>query len=182
MEAKLMHHYLPHYTYEDYCQWEGRWELIDGIPIAMSPAPREQHQIVAGNLFAVFRQVLKETCKNCRALLPIDWKVKEDTVLQPDLSVICGPLLETAFLPFAPQLVAEVLSPSTALKDRNAKFRIYEEEGVKYYLILDVKKKKMEVYELINNKYQLVSENPSSFNFTFHNNCSLTIPFDELWD
>jgi hypothetical protein len=35
---------LPHYTYEDYCRWEGQWELIDGIPYAMSPMPRPQHQ------------------------------------------------------------------------------------------------------------------------------------------
>ncbi len=35
---------LPYYTYEDYCRWEGRWELIDGIPFAMSPAPTPRHQ------------------------------------------------------------------------------------------------------------------------------------------
>ena len=35
---------LPYYTYEDYCHWEGRWELIDGIPYAMSPAPNPIHQ------------------------------------------------------------------------------------------------------------------------------------------
>ena len=75
-----------------------------------------------------------------------------------------------------------MLSPSTALKDRNAKFKIYEEQGVKYYLIIDVREKRLEVYQLVNDKYQLVSENPSVFNFTFHDNCSITVPFDELWD
>jgi Uma2 family endonuclease len=177
-----MHHYIPHYTYEDYCQWEGRWELIDGIPVAMSPVPRPAHQIVGGVLFSIFREQLKKNCKSCIACPPIDWLVKDDTVLQPDFLVICGPPLDNAYLAFPPELVAEVLSPSTAIKDRNAKFKIYEEKGVKYYLILDVKLKKLEVYQLIEGKYQLVSENPPSFDFTFHNNCSITVSFDELWD
>ena len=43
---------LPHYTYEDYCNWEGRWELIDGIPFAMSPAPTPRHQWLIANIIA----------------------------------------------------------------------------------------------------------------------------------
>ncbi|NPA51584.1 MAG: Uma2 family endonuclease, partial [Aquificae bacterium] len=42
--------YLPHYTYEDYKNWEGRWELIDGVPYAMSPAPAPKHQIVSNKI------------------------------------------------------------------------------------------------------------------------------------
>ncbi|HZH65515.1 MAG TPA: hypothetical protein VEY10_11550 [Flavisolibacter sp.] len=45
---------LPYYTYEDYVQWEGKWELIDGIPHAMSPAPTPKHQIIANTLGALF--------------------------------------------------------------------------------------------------------------------------------
>jgi hypothetical protein len=41
---------LPHYTYDDYVHWEGKWELIDGIPYAMSPAPVPKHQVVSNNL------------------------------------------------------------------------------------------------------------------------------------
>jgi Uma2 family endonuclease len=182
MEALRMHHYLPHYTWDDYCQWEGRWELIDGIPIAMSPLPIEQHQIVASNLYLIFKLTLKGKCDACRAVPPIDWKVKEDTVLQPDFLVICGPALGKGPLAFSPALTAEVLSPSTAVKDRNAKFKIYQEQGVKYYLILDIRLKKLEVYELVNAQYQLASVNPSSFDFSFHDDCSVSVPFDEVWD
>ncbi len=35
---------LPYYTYEDYLRWEGQWEVIEGIPYAMSPMPRPEHQ------------------------------------------------------------------------------------------------------------------------------------------
>ncbi|MCY7293076.1 MAG: Uma2 family endonuclease, partial [Ferruginibacter sp.] len=74
------HKYLPHYTYEDYCMWEGNWELIDGIPYAMSPAPVMKHQLVNVNICAIFRDALKKGCGKCKAYMPIDWKVKEDTV------------------------------------------------------------------------------------------------------
>jgi hypothetical protein len=43
----LAEKYLPYYTYEDYKQWEGNWELINGIPYAMAPSPLKKHQLVA---------------------------------------------------------------------------------------------------------------------------------------
>ena len=57
---------IPHYTYEDYCRWEGQWELIDGIPYAMSPAPRPEHQAIATNLASEFRIALKKTDVNVK--------------------------------------------------------------------------------------------------------------------
>ena len=79
---------LPYYTYEDYVQWEGKWELIDGIPHAMSPAPTPKHQIIANTLGALFYFSLKK-CKHCKAAQAIDYKISEDTVIQPDISVLC---------------------------------------------------------------------------------------------
>ena len=61
---------LPHYTYEDYCRWEGQWELIDGIPYAMSPAPRPEHQSIATNLAAELRLALKKNKCNCKVYQP----------------------------------------------------------------------------------------------------------------
>lgn len=58
---------LPHYTYEEYCKWEGRWELIDGIPFAMSPAPLPEHQLIGGNVICEFKSAVKRSgCKNCK--------------------------------------------------------------------------------------------------------------------
>jgi len=56
-------------------------------------------------------------CKNCRAMQPVDYKIGDDIVLQPDLLVVCKPI-NKPYLDFAPALVAEILSPATALKDR----------------------------------------------------------------
>ena len=172
---------IPHYTYEDYCHWEGRWQLIDGHPIAMSPLPVPKHQRVGGNLYGIFNDVLLDHCNECLAYPPIDWLVKDDTVLQPDLLIACEKI-DKKYLDFPPVLVAEILSPSTALIDRNEKFQIYESQKVKYYLILDVKTRKIEVYELVEGQYQPSAINPDTFTFNLHHSCSVSISFDKLWD
>jgi Uma2 family endonuclease len=114
---------LPHYTYSDYLHWEGKWELIEGIPYAMRPAPIPKHQLTASKLNRSFGNAL-EDC-NCEVYQPIDYKISEDTILQPDLLVVCQPI-EKNFLDFPPALVVEILSTSTASKDRLYKFNLYQ--------------------------------------------------------
>ena len=75
--------YLPNYTYDDYKKWEGNWELIYGVPYAMAPAPMIKHQAISNKIAWQLQNNLKE-CKACQALLPIDWKIDESTVVQPD--------------------------------------------------------------------------------------------------
>src|SRR5436305_12741794 len=82
---------LPHYTYEDYEQWEGRWELIDGVPYAMSPLPVPKHQRIAVGISAEFSAALKK-CKRCTVYQPLDYKIKEDTIIQPDMLIVCEPI------------------------------------------------------------------------------------------
>jgi len=78
--------------------------------------------------------------------------VDDTTVIQPDLLVVCKPI-EGHYLTFAPELVVEILSPSTVLKDRNTKYDIYQNEGVKYYIIVDPEEEIYEIYELKEGKY-----------------------------
>ena len=178
---QVAHKYLPHYTYNDYCLWEGNWELIDGIPYAMSPAPTLKHQLVNGNLYSAFKDALKKGCGKCKAYIPIDWKVKENTIVQPDLSIVCGEG-NKKFLDYPPILVAEILSPSTALKDRNLKKEIYASQAVKYYLILDPAFNKIEIYEIINGLYSPIAISPKNFIFTFEDGCSAEVNFEDIWD
>ncbi len=173
--------YIPHYTYEDYCQWEGQWELIDGIAIAMSPAPIPKHQWISGLLFNFFYLSTKDICKQCRPYQAIDWLVKDDTVLQPDLLIACN-AIHKKYIDFSPVLVVEILSPSTAIKDRNAKYQIYESQRVKYYLVIDILIEKIEIYELIDDQYQPVAISPGSFDFNLHEDCTIRVEFDQLWD
>jgi Uma2 family endonuclease len=170
---------LPHYTYEDYALWEGKWEVIDGVPYAMSPAPVPRHQIVAGNLHAELRQQLKQ-CKKCQVSQPVDYIVQDDIILQPDILVLCQEATKK-YIDFPPTLVAEILSPSTALKDRHTKFSIYESQGIRYYIIVDADKNEAEVYELIDKQYQLVAKG-SQFDFNFNlEECKAAINFSQIW-
>ena len=130
---------LPYYTYKDYCNWEGRWELIEGIPFAMSPAPSPRHQWIVANILFELKKSLKEAaCTACKAYNFVDVKVEEDTILQPDASIICGTIAKS-FVDFPPALVVEILSESTVLKDRITKFSIYAKFGIKYYLVVPQK-------------------------------------------
>jgi Uma2 family endonuclease len=110
---------FPYYTYSDYVKWEGRWEIIDGMPYAMSPAPAPKHQYVVSQIQYEFNLAIKQNkCKKCKVYDFIDIKINEDTVIQPDTLIVCNEITKP-FLDFSPTLVVEVLSPSTALKDLN---------------------------------------------------------------
>jgi Uma2 family endonuclease len=150
--AALKEEDLPHYTYDDYVQWEGRWELIQGIPYAMVPAPVKKHQRICGEIFGELRELLKE-CEKCVVFLPVDWSITDDTVVQPDVLVVCGEDMEGVKLEKTPVMVFEVLSPSTSKKDRNIKYRLYEGAGVKYYCIVDPETDSADVFVLQKEKY-----------------------------
>jgi Uma2 family endonuclease len=173
--------YLPNYTYADYCQWEGQWELIEGIPYAMAPTPTPSHQWTNGTIFTEFNKALKKNCKSCKAYPPLDWKINAKTILQPDLLIVCKKI-EKKFLDFTPILVAEILSPSTALKDRNVKKHIYQSQGVKYFLILNPQTKKNEIYELINDEYVLKTVSPKTFTFILQDGCKAKVDFSDIWE
>jgi Uma2 family endonuclease len=173
--------YRPHYTYEDYCQWEGKWELIEGMPYAMSPAPVPAHQRANSTLIFEFESALKVGCKKCKLYLPLDWKITEDTIVQPDVLIVCDKI-EKKFLDFPPVLIVEVLSPATAAKDRGLKMEIYQAQKVKYYLIADPQFKKLEVYQLLNDKYEPVSINPVTYTFTLQDDCIAEVNLSDIWD
>ncbi|GAA4744033.1 Uma2 family endonuclease [Flavisolibacter ginsenosidimutans] len=171
---------LPYYTYEDYVQWEGRWELIDGIPYAMSPAPTPKHQMIANTLGALFYLALKN-CKHCKAYQFVDFKIAEHTIVQPDISILCRPTTKK-FVDFPPSLVVEILSTSTALKDRHAKSTLYRQQDIPFYLIVSTDTEETEVYVLENGEYVLKQKGKEfQYSFQFEEGCEATIDFAEIW-
>jgi Uma2 family endonuclease len=173
--------YRPYYTYDEYCLWEGKWELIEGMPYAMCPAPVPAHQNVNGNIYSELKAAVILGCNKCKVYLPLDWKISEDTVVQPDVLVVCKKI-EKKFLDFPPVLVVEILSPSTGSKDRHEKMELYLSQKVKYYLIIDPQFKKVEVYELIHDQYLPVALNPATFIFSLHADCIAEVNLLDIWD
>lgn len=145
------------YTYADYMQFpeDIRCELINGMVCDM-PAPSPEHQAVAFALYGVFYNFLKgHPCKAFPApfdlLLPEGGESEEmtPTVLQPDLSVFCDPSkIIKAGAMGGPDLVVEILSPSTALRDQIGKMALYARHGVREYWIIDPLKKWLKVFLL----------------------------------
>lgn len=151
MAAKLA--YIPRYTAEDLARWEDRWELIEGVPHAMSPAPAIRHQQLSARLHVLLAEAL-ETCEACHALLAVNWRISDETVVIPDNLVVCtDEPPEGVYLTQPPALVAEVLSPVTALKDRTAKHALYEEQGVRHYVLVDPEAELVEAFERERGRY-----------------------------
>lgn len=173
---------LPCYTYEEYKRWEGQWEIIYGIAYAMYPMPMIKHQHISNNIAWELKNQLKD-CAMCKALLPVDWKISEETIVQPDNSVICHSPEHEAYITKAPKIIFEILSPSTAKKDTGLKYDLYEKEGVAYYIIVNPNDNVAKVYELKEGRYIKVcdaSDEKVSFEIS---ECGKSIEFDfaKIW-
>jgi len=172
----------PHYSYDEYKLWEGKWELIEGAPYAMAPAPMIEHQNISANIAWQLKELFKE-CEKCQTLLPIDWKVSEDTIVQPDNLVICHKPSNPAYITQAPEIIFEILSKSTAHKDEGIKFDLYEREGVSYYIIVNPTDKMAKVYYLQDGKYAKLKDTYDE-SVTFKvDACSKELHFDfsKIW-
>jgi Uma2 family endonuclease len=146
-------------TYGDYKTWprDERWELIEGVPFDMSPAPKRIHQEVSAVIFTKIRQFLcNSPCTAYAApfdvLLPALGEENEDdvtSVVQPDISVICDKTkLTEAGCTGAPDWIVEIISPYTSKKDFDEKFKLYEKHKVREYWIIDPGNRYIHIYLL----------------------------------
>ena len=132
------------HTIEAWATWEGRWELINGEAYAMT-APSPEHQRMSRDLtWAIHGAILEGRTRHgggsCEVLAaPLDLYLPgEQSVYQPDLVVVCDPARITAKgIEGVPDLVVEILSPSTASRDLARKRWAYEAAGIPEYLIVD---------------------------------------------
>lgn len=126
------------FTYSDYVHWpeDERWEIIGGEAYVMTPAPTTRHQAILQYLSTQFGNFFKGS--GCRPFpAPTDVVFDAQNVVQPDLLVVCDKSKITENnIQGAPDLVVEILSPSTALKDKREKRALYERFGVREYLII----------------------------------------------
>jgi Uma2 family endonuclease len=154
------------FTLDQWSSWpEGeRWELIGGVAYAMSPAPRVPHQGLVGSLFfEVFSFLQKKKCRTFVApvdvFLPKGDPKSSDTVVQPDVFVVCDPdKIKDDGIHGAPDFIVEVLSDSTAYKDMTAKKELYERSGVREYWIVNPGSGSVFTYVLLDGRYGPTTE------------------------
>lgn len=148
------------YTEKDYQLLEegAPFQLING-DLVMSPSLTLKHQIVNGKLFMFISKHLEKNDLGGLCLFsPIDVVLDDENIFQPDLIYISVErkieLLQDRIMG-APDLIIEILSPSTAYYDLKQKKDFYERYGVKEYLIIDPMRFDAEVYILTDNKFEL---------------------------
>jgi Uma2 family endonuclease len=158
---------IPRNTIRDLEAWEDRWELLEGIPHAMSPAPSIRHQQVSQRL---------------TALVAGSWRIDDETVVIPDALVVCtARKLEGVFLTEAPALVVEILSPSTALNDRTVKRELYAQQGVHHYLLADLDTETVEGLELEGGVTAATQRGGGGVEAFDLGPCPLSLDFGALW-
>ena len=129
-------------------------ETINGREYLMSPRPASRHLRTASNIHGLFWQFLRG--KRCEAFFEPDVFLDEETNVVPDVVIVCDKdKIKYNGIHGAPDLVVEVLSPSTAARDRGIKKAAYEKAGVKEYWIVDPSVKSVEVYHLQEGRLEL---------------------------
>ncbi len=153
----------PHikFTYEDYkniAESETkRYELLGG-EFYMAPAPIPYHQYISKKLFHCLYEHTREHDLGEVYYSPIDVVLSSEDVVQPDILFIAKErlgLIGEEALHGAPDLMIEILSPSTAERDRTLKKTLYARSGVKEFWIVDPIAKTVEVLVLTQQGYQL---------------------------
>lgn len=152
------------YTLADALTWDEQdhVELIDGYPVMMSPPPVRVHQKIAFELGRQLGNYLEgKTCEAYSAPFAVrpferdgDSPEDVDTMVEPDITVVCDPSkLDDIGCKGAPDLVMEILSPSTQRHDKFTKFNLYQRAGVREYWIIDPRDKSVQVFVLEDGRY-----------------------------
>lgn len=150
------------YTYADYLMWKikDRVEILKGKIFKMSPAPAISHQSISFNLSGLlFMYFYNKPCKVFASPFDVVLKNKngkEDSVVQPDLCVVCDPkkLADGKRCQGAPDLIIEILSPGNSKKELKNKYELYQEAGVREYWLVHPQDEYVIINVLENNQYR----------------------------
>ena len=143
----------PRYTFADLLTWDdsAHYELIDGEAYMMAP-PLRVHQEISGELYWQIASFLRgKPCKVYAAPFAVRpfADETEDTVVEPDITVVCDSAkLDRYGCKGAPDMVIEILSPSTRHRDLSMKYRLYQRAGVREYWIVDPDRRAVQTFRL----------------------------------
>ncbi|HEY6324051.1 MAG TPA: Uma2 family endonuclease [Thermoanaerobaculia bacterium] len=151
-------------TYADLCRLPDdglRHELIDGEHY-MTPAPTHGHQQVAMNVAGHLFMYLRERRRGRVYMAPLDVLFSDADVVEPDVLYVSKKRLraqqDERCLTVVPDLVVEVLSPSTRRVDRGAKRSLYERQGVTEYWLIDPVLETVQVFRLKRGRFELAAD------------------------
>ena len=153
-----------HWTYDDFLRLPDdgyRYEIIDGV-LYMVNAPDPEHQFAVGEIFAELRNFVKVNQLGAVYTAPIEVHLPDIArPVQPDVLFIAKArrnIVKAKFIEGAPDIIVEVMSPSTMRTDRRIKFDAYERAGVREYWIVNPKTRSIEVYAPVQGEFDLHGE------------------------
>lgn len=145
------------HTYADmvrYLPEDSRYELIAGKLRDMSPAPNLQHSEIAQLLYEKIRSYLERSQVK---IAPVDLKLDEENIVQPDLMVILSGTKTTGqYIDVIPDLVIEIASPGSPVYDYTHKYFLYERFGVREYWIVNPMENTVDVFRLGKTGFELI--------------------------
>ena len=174
---------IPKYNVDEYQLWKGDWELWEGSPVAMSPSSFAKHGSVTAQIVTALNTAVDAAQCNASVIVAVDWIVSSDTVVRPDVTVVCGAIPEKHIME-SPSIAIEVLSPSTRNNDLGFKRGLYEEQQVPWYLILDPENERLAVLSIgSSGKYEEVAtpNKTEPLKISICDDCELEIAIDRLF-
>lgn len=152
METKIK------YNYQDYLQLpeDRRYEIIDG-DLFMVPSPNANHQRTLANIFYIFSRHVRENDTGTVYCAPFDVLFSEEDIVQPDIIFVSNEnkkIITKDNIEGAPDLLVEILSPSTSKRDIGIKKKLYARHGVREYWIVDPENETVEILRLSGKEYE----------------------------
>ncbi len=151
------------YSYADYLTWDEneRWELFDGVPYIQA-APSRIHQEISLSLLIQFANYLEgKPCKVYHAPFCVRLDIEKNdedvkNVVEPDITIVCDSTkLDERGCKGSPDMIIEILSPTSGKNDKIIKFNKYEKAGVKEYWLVEPDQKLISVFIYIQKKIKL---------------------------
>ena len=155
-----------HYTYADYEKLpEGAPYQLIGGDLVKEPSPVPYHQMVSMRIEFELVKFVEERDLGVVLDAPMDVYFSDTEVYQPDIMFISKGrmnIIGEKNIEAAPDLVMEILSPSSAYYDLRHKMHVYETSGVREYWVVDPIEKGVEIYQNINGEFKLLNKALSS--------------------
>lgn len=147
------------WTYEEYYKLEDdqRYEIIDG-ELLMAPAPDTWHQDWLGDLYSLVKAHVRKNKLGRLFIAPVDVVLDDENTVQPDLVFVAKNnlrIIERRAVFGTPELLVELVSPSSVRRDRYQKMNLYARFGVKEYWIGDAANRSLEILTLRKGRYEL---------------------------
>lgn len=173
-------------TYDDYCLMpndRNRYEILDG-ELSVTPAPGTTHQKISGHLYRILANHVVANQLGEVYAAPTDLILAPTTVVQPDLIFISNDrrhIITQRAIEGSPNLLIEILSPTTHRMDRLTKAQLYAKHQVPHYWVVDPDQRTVEAYELLVDHYDLTTSARDAEVFAPSLLPGFSIQLSDLW-